>query len=435
MTIDKEELKTMLTEFKTNVEKAIVDKTKEVSDASTKDVNELKEKLATAEKALNDIKKATEKSFGLPGLESEKKSFSWSKYFTGLYKNHKSLKGDISTSEVKSYWDSEASFESRICKDYSAVDGSSGGFIIPPQIYQGDVVDTVYANTAIMKMPVMKFENLKTDMPIPIDKGNLSAYFVGENEAPTKTGSSFGLEWLRPKKIAVYVPVSERLMYATSNAIEMIVKGKMARDAAVKMSYGLTAGKGSEKEPKGILQYYNNFTGKKNLDTNGRRFSIDDLAAQKQALAAADELMDSSTYGTIMRPEVFWGMLRERNEFVASQAVAKQGLKVGSLLIDQTAIQSALKLSIESTTQIPKSSVGTSSTCSKVITGDWSKFAVGTFRDPIFKVSDQASDASGNSAFLNDQLFMLMIMEVDCVCTRPTSFCAFDGAETAEASW
>lgn len=435
MTIDKEEMKSMLSDFKVNVEKAIDEKTKAASDTSTKEISDLREKLTIAEKALDEIKEQNKKSFGLPGVEKEKEKFNWSKYFTGLFKNYKASIGELPTDEVKSFWDKEASFEGRVCKDYSAGDGSSGGFVVPPQIYQGDIIDTVYANTAVMKMPVMKFEGLKTDMPIPIDKGNLTAYHVGETEAPTKTGSSFGLEWLRPKKIGVYVRVSERLLYQTNNAIEMIVKQKMALDAAVKMSYGLTAGKGSDSEPKGISQYYSSMTGTKVLSTNGRRFSIDDIAAQKQALATANELRDSNTYGTIMRPEVFWGMLRERNEYVSSQAVSKQGLKVASLLIDQTAIQSALKVSIESTTQVPLSTSGTSATTSKVITGDWNKFAVATFRDPIFRISREATDAAGHSALLNDEVFMVMFLEYDCVCTRPTSFCGFDGAETVEANW
>lgn len=437
--MEKEELKTMLTEFRDGIVKTIETKTKEQTDTATKDIAELRGKLIEAEKALaavqEDIKK--NKSFGVPGLEEELKTrrFDWGKYFVGLAKNFRAQKGYIGADEAKSFWDGEASFERRVCKDYNAADGSSGGFIVPPQVYQGDVIDTVYANTAMLKLPIMKLIGLNSDMPIPTDKGNLTAYHVGETGAPTKTDSSFGLEWLRPKKIGVYTRVSNRLLEQTSSAIEMIVKNKMALDMSVELSRALTNGIGANKEGLGILGFYTKMTDTSNLGTNGRRFTIDDLADMKQSLAVANELKDTNTQGTIMHPAVFWGMLREKTEMYSGQVSRNGQPKVGQLLLDQTMIESALKLKIEATTQIPASTVGTSSTCSKVITGDWSKFVYASFRDPIFKVSDVASDAAGNSALLNDDLMMVMFLEYDCNCLRPTAFCGRDGAETLKSAW
>lgn len=446
MPIEKNELKSMLEEFKTGVENAITTKTSEFveqSDATKKEVLELKEKLAAAEKALEEIKEQSKKTFGLPGAEQEHKNWSWPKFITGLYKNYLANKGEISVDSAKNYWDTTASLEHRLCKDFSekyekdfnASDGSSGGFLVPPEIYQGDIIDTVYANTAVMKMPCMRFENLRADMPIPVDEGNLSAYHVGETEAPTKTSSSFGLKWLRPKKIGAYTRISNRLLYETNNSIEGIVKGKLALDSAVELSRGLTVGVGADSEPKGILENYLSFTGTKIIALNGRRWTIDDIAAQKMALAKANELRDTNTYGTIMRPGILWAMLRERTEMYSGQASGKRQPQLMKLLLDKSVIENALKLKIEDTTQIPLSTVGTSTSCSKVITGDWSKFAVGTFGVPRFKISDQASDASGRSALLNDEVFLVMFIEYDCVCTRPTSFCGFDGAETSEENW
>jgi HK97 family phage major capsid protein len=441
--MDLEKLKELLEAFKTDVKAMIDTKSKEQSDASGKEVLSLKEKLASAEKGLEEIKAAIKKPFGMPGVEQEKQKFSWAKFFVGLSNDFRVTKGHLDASAAKHFWDTVASFERTVCteysnqqsKDYNASDGSSGGFLVPPQIYQGDVIDVVYANTAILKMPVLKFTNLKGDMPIPVDNGHLTSYSLGETEAPTKSSATFKLEWLRPKKIGTYVRVSNRLLDQTNNAIEMIVKGKMALDASVELSRCLTNGKGADSEGKGILQFYSAMTGQKSISTNGKRFSIDDLASMKQALAVANELRDTNTYGTIMHPSALWGMLRETVEMYSSQTNGKGANKMGKLLLDKTVIQEALKLSIEDTTQIPMSTVGTSTTSSKVITGDWSKFVYASFRDPIFRVSDVASDASGRSALLNDELFMVMFLEYDCNCLRPAAFCGRDGAETAEASW
>lgn len=439
MTVTQEELKGMLEGFRDGIVKTIETKSKEQSDAANKEITDLRGKLTEAEKGLaalqEEIKK--NKSFGLPGVESEKKNFHWGKYFVGLAKNFKVQKGLADAGEARKFWDGEASFEQRVCKDYDATTGANGAFLVPPQIYQGDVIDTVYANTAIMKMPVLKFTGLNSDMPIPVDNGNLTAYSLGETEAPTKSAATFKLEWLRPKKIGVYVRVSNRLLDQTSNAIEMIVKNKMALDASVELSRCLTNGKGADSEGKGILQFYNQMTGTKNIGTNGARFTIDDLASMKQSLAVANELRDTNTNGTIMHPAVFWGMLRERTEMYSAQANKKGAPTLdGKLIISPADISSALSLQIQNTTQIPGTdSVGTSSTCSKVITGDWSKFCYASFRDPIFRVSDVASDASGRSALLNDELFMVMFLEYDCNCLRPSAFSGRGGAETNEALW
>lgn len=343
MSLEKEELKTMLEAFKTSVESAITTKTKESTDKTDKEVTELREKLVEAETALADIKKQMEKPFGLPGADLEKEKFNWNKFFVGQFKDLQANKGVISHAEANKFWEKEAGFEDRICKDYSSSSGETGSYLVPPQIYQGDVIDTVYANTAVMKMPVMKFTNLKSDIPIPVDNGHLTAYHVGETEAPTKSESSFGLKWLRPKKIGVYVRISNRLLYETSNAIEMIVKGKMALDAAVELSRGLTDGRGSDSEPMGIDRYYDQFTGIKNISANGRRWTIDDIAAQKQALAGANELRDTATYGTIMHPSVEWGMLREKTEMYTGQTSGKGQPILGKIILDKGIIENALR--------------------------------------------------------------------------------------------
>jgi len=215
----------------------------------------------------------------------------------------------------------------------------------------------------------------------------------------------------------------------------MIVKNKMALDASVELSRNLTVGTGSSSEGKGIMSFYNDMTGVANIGTNGARFSIDNLASMKQSLAVANELRDTNTNGAIMHPAVFWSMLRERTEMYTAQAKGK-GAPVldGRLLIDQSSIENALNMKIQSTTQVlATDTVGTKSTCSKVVVGDWSKFVFATFRDPIFRVSDVASDSSGRSALLNDELFMVMFLEYDCNCLRPSAFAGRGGALTVES--
>ena len=438
MDVTKEDLQGMLTGFRDDVAKTIEDKSKEQSDKASGEIAELHTKLADADSAIVKLQEEIKKnnSFGLPGLESEKQKWSWSRFYTGLAKDFRAQKGMGDNSDARKFWETEGSFEAAVLKDYNASDGSDGTFLVPPQIYQGDIIDTIYANTAIMQMPVMKLTGLKGDVPIPVDNGNLSAYHLSETEAPTKTSSSFKLEWLRPKKIGTYVRVSNRLLDQTNNAIESIVRQKMTLDTSVELSRGLTNGTGTDSEGLGILGSYAKMTGVSDIGANGRRFTIDDLASMKQSLAVANELRDTATNGTLLHPAVLWGMLREKTEMYNGQASRNGQPKFGKSLIDQTAIEKSLRLSIGATTQIPATDVvGSSSTCSKVITGDWSKFIYASFRDPIFRVSDVASDSTGRSALLNDEIFLVMFLEYDCNCVRPTAFSGRGGAMTTESEW
>lgn len=433
--MDVKELTKLLEKFKTDISGTIDSKIKEQNDSSNQEVVELKEKLSEVEKALEQIEKDKQKSFGLPGVEQEKSRWSWGKFFVGLANDFRVQKGMLDASAAKNFWDTEGSFECTVCKDFAADSGQTGSFIVPPQIYQGDIIDTVYANTAMLKMPVLRLTGLKGDLPIPVDNGNLSAYSVGETEAPTKTSSTFGLKKLTPKKLGVFTAVSNRLLDQTNNAIEMIVRNKMAMDAAVELSRCLTNGLGSDSEGKGLLRYYDEMTNTSNLGTNGRRFSIDDLADMLMSLDDANEYRDTNTYGALMHPSALWAMLREKVVMYSGQNQRNGAPKTQSLLISKQEIENAVGIQIEKTTQMPKGTVGSSATNTKVIVGDMSKFVYASFRNPIFRVSDVASDASGNSAFLKDQLFMVMFLEYDCLCLRSTAFTGRDGAETDKDNW
>jgi len=443
--LSQEKLESMLTSFRDDVTKAIDTRVKQESDVATKEVGELQKKLGEANAAIKELQESSKKSFGLAGLDGGvAKKFSWANYYRGLALNHDASKGRIESSVAKNYWDKEASFEATLCreygatvKDFNATDGSSGGFVVPPQVYQGDIIDTVYANTAVLQMPVLKLPNLRSDVPIPVDNGNLTAYSLGETEKPTKTSSSFKLEWLRPKKIGCFVKISKRLLYQTNDTIATLIKSKITNDMSVKLSAMLTNGKGADSEGKGIMQYVDDMTDYKTLSANGARFTIDHLASMKQSLAVVNELRDTPTYGAIMRPEVEWGMLRQKVEMYSGQST-KNGMNIlpASLILDKANIEGPLKMKIASTTQISATDTcGTTTTASKVVLGDWSKFVYASFRDPEFRMSDVAGDGSTGSALLDDELYMVMFLEYDCVCLRAAAFTARKGAQTAEASW
>jgi HK97 family phage major capsid protein len=173
------------------------------------------------------------------------------------------------------------------------------------------------------------------------------------------------------------------------------------------------------------------------IGTNGGRFRIDNAASMAQAIDVADELVQGGNFGYIMRPEVLGGMRRERIPQFTGQPLG-QGAPINpmAVLMSNEQLEQVLGYKVRTTTQLSAAiAKGTSSTCSKVIFGNWSQFYAGFWRGLEIRVSDVASDASGNSAMLKDQFYMVAFQEVDCNVGRATAFTILGDAETTETKW
>ena len=462
-TITLEQLEVSLTKMRDEISKQVPELVKAESTAANKEITALKTSLEDLDKGLKAVNEQIKKAgaFGMPGSETEKykgQTFSITKFARALFESAKMARGMLNAGHDP--W-SHASLEKDICKqymdqrqrdltdgqavikDYQATDGSEGGFLIPPEITQ-QIIDTVWPQMPIMNMPVMKIEGLRGELPVPSITAKAQGYHVGENGRPAKSEGALGLRWLRPKKVAAFSKQSQRLLYQTSGVSDKIISYLLSQGLAVEFNRGLTNGVGSNSEPKGLLQYTGMTTVSSPISnttlaigSNGGRFTIDNAAQLQSALAAADELRDTQTYGFLMRPEVLWGMKRERVQMY-SGASSKAGLPVNPLitLMSDDQIKNALGYPFKHTTQIPANTTkGTSSTCSTALFGDWSLFWTAFWRDLEFKVSDVAADGQGGSAFLDDQLYMVVFQEYDCQLMRETAFSKITDCETNENNW
>ena len=477
--MDPKELLKTLSEHKASFEATVEALKKEQSDAANKSIGEIKAEIEKLSVAIKELEKANSKPFGVPGLKEELKSgkikFSWMNMARAMYAEECKRFGGQALDKcleilgtVEKPWDTFAAQEKEMCiayakaqgqnfgeavskapgfgmgpngirRDMTAIDGSSGGFLIPPEVYMGEIIEPVYANTAMLKLPTMKLTGLRGDMPIPVDSQHLTGYWVGESKKPTKSDGAWQLQWLRPKKAGVFSKVSNRLLSFSNYDLGAEIKKKMTMDMSILLSAALTSGSGSDYTPRGLLADIASMTASTALGTNGARFSVTDLLYLKMALAAVNELRDTPTYGALMHPNAYFGMLTERVPTATSGMSTKNGipLQAGTFgLLDPIAVENAVKFKIEHTTQIPATNAkGTSTTCSTVVAGDFSKFCFATFRDPIFRVSDVAGDGSTGSAFLDDQLYLVMFLEVDSRMLRAAAFSYVNDAETKPSNW
>ena len=174
------------------------------------------------------------------------------------------------------------------------------------------------------------------------------------------------------------------------------------------------------------------------MTTGGGRFKIDDANLMIDDIESADEASTpGAKMGFLMHPRVKNGMKRERVQFYSGQA-ASAGMPIlpMNLLMTDKVLSDQLGQKIACTTLVPfNETVGTSTTCSRVTYGNWDLFWMGMWRDLIIKVSDVASDGSTGSAFLDDQIYIVLFQEFDTALMRETAMTQATGAETTKANW
>jgi HK97 family phage major capsid protein len=439
--MDFEKLKEQLESWKKNIEKAVQDKIAEQSTAANSEVVALKAKLEEINASLKSLKDQEEarKQLAIPGLKDNLKTnpFSWSKFaFAALSSSRGNNKAwDNAGYELEIIENYKKLWVPTVYKDAIAGDGTQGGYLIPEEV-TSEIIDMTIANMVIMQMGCTELRNLYGDLPIPKMTARNTGYWVGETEAPTESNVTFGEFTLRPKKAGVFTKYSKRLSYQTRGTADNLIKQMVSDSLALTLDAGFLSGTGTQSQPKGILTQ-TGMTTTANQATNGARFRVDKAAAMIQALDAANELRDGGNYGFIMRPEVLGGMRRERIPQFTGQPIGQgMPLSMTNVLMSNQQLEQQIGYKLRSTTQLSAAvTCGTSSTCSKVIFGNWKQMFLGFWRGMEIKVSDQASDASGNSSFLKDEFFMVAFQEVDSNVGRATAFTTVSDAETTESNW
>ncbi len=437
-------LKSQLEAFKVKLGEEIDTKIAEQSTAATEQVTLLKEQLESCEGVLAEMKEAAEKKAQLvvPGLDEElkKNPFSWSAFAFGAlavpkvgpdraWKNAGYEKEIIDAYEAKMR---PLILEN---KDNIAGDGTQGGYLIPEEV-TNELVGLTIANMPLMSMGVTLLDGLYGPLPIPRQTGRATGYWVGETEPPTESSTTFDEFTLRPKKGGAFSKFSRRLSYQTRGTADRIIKESIVDSLALLIEEGFISGSGSDGQPKGFLKQSGYTTGA-SLATNGARFRMDKAAALVQALDVANELKENGSYGFLMRPEVLGGMKRERIPQFTGQALGQgMPLSMSDVLMSKKQLEDVIGYMIGTTTLLSNTlTKGTSTSCSKVTFANWKQLFIGFWRGMEVRVSDQASDASGNSSFLKDQFYIVAFQEVDSNVGRATAFTIADDAETTESNW
>lgn len=444
MSVDMKKLEEKFTEQRDKIKTQINDLLKSQSEKTDGEITTLKTSLEELDNSIKEIQENVEKAAKahIPGLSDElkKQKFDFGAFCNAALKTSKGIQEEkawVGAEFEKEVLDEHAKTMGPLLgrKDMIAGDGTQGGYLIPEEV-TSELVGLTIAKMPILELGVTKLEGLFGDLPIPRQTGRPTGYWVGETEAPTESDATFNEFTLRPKKAGAFTKYSKRLAYQTKGTADSIIRESITDALALVVHEGLLQGTGSDSQPKGVL-IQTGYTTTPNQSTTAARFRIDKAASMIQAIDVANELVPNGNFGFIMRPEVIGGMRRERVPQFTGQPIGQgQPIAVADILMSNEMLEQRVGYAFKTTTQLSNTQTrGNSSSSSTVIFGNWKQFFVGFWRGMEIKVSDIASDASGNSAFLKDQFYIVAFQEIDSNVGRVSAFTIVEDAETNENLW
>lgn len=313
----------------------------------------------------------------------------------------------------------------------TATDGTQGGVLVPEEL------DDAVIPLALEAMPIMELgptvlRNLVGNVSIPKTTGRPTGYWVGENEAPTESETTFGEIKLDPKRVAGFTKVSQRLLRQAPGVAEPIIRQELANAIAIAMHAAIIRGSGSASQPRGIVNTPD-LTSTAAIGSNGGRFTADKAEEMLANIEEADYGGIGASMGMIMRPIVKSGMKRERIAQYSGDA-GGQYVFAPPMISNQT-LEEMVGFPIRNTTSLLANlTKGTSSTCSRAILGDWTQLLIAMWGGVEIAASDTTAYSTA-SAFLQKQVWLVINQEADIQVKQAKAFTVIADAEVTPANW
>lgn len=399
-----EEIKAMLKEYQENILKEF-NVTKE---PLLKEIEGLQLKIAEMEKKIASTK------ITLPGLEDEKRNFSFFKAIWGIRHNE---------------W-GDAGFEKEVLDEtrkkamggYGT--GAAGAYIVP-MIYVAELIEMLIAETVVMQMGATVLSALQgTPVYIPRQSAGATGYWVGESIAITASDLTLEQVSLTPKKVGALVKLSNSLIKLSNPSAEALVRRDIAQAIALKIDLAALRGLGSSYQPTGI-----NLTSSINtvaIGTNGGTLTFDHLINMEYELALDNAL--KGKLGFVFHPAIKRALLKTKTAQYSGDTGGTYVAPPANMgPSGEMQFQNWLGYPYKMTTQIPinlTKAEGTSLT--EVYFGNWQDLLIGQWGGMEIMASAETSDA-----FEKDQTWVRILQEVDIAVRHPESFCLINDASAA----
>jgi HK97 family phage major capsid protein len=360
-----------------------------------------------------------ERKFGtyasLPGIEDEADEFSFARAFRGIL-----------TGQWGKGFEKEVFRQAAEQKGMEAGNDYTGGYFVPVELLSAMAVELLYAQTVAIESGATLLSGLAPG-PVEIPKitGGTTAYWVGENAAPTESTPSTGMVTLNPKRLAAFTKVSKRLIRAAANGIEGMVRNDMMQQLALGLDLGLLRGAGSAGEPLGVVNTPGISTVA--LGTDGGEFDWDTALDMQTELGGDDALI--GRLGYVFQFFIKQRLKKQRIHMHTDEDTIGTPFPGSGVIATDQQVASMLGYPFKATTQLPSTLAKGSSgaRCGEVIFANWADLVVAQYGGMELSGSDVTGDSTGN-AFTQNQVWLMAQMEADGGVRRPASFCLVNDA-------
>jgi HK97 family phage major capsid protein len=170
--------------------------------------------------------------------------------------------------------------------------GTMGGFTVATDLVS--FVEMFRNRLALAQAGAQMLTGLQGMVAIPKQTGGATAYWVGENVAPTESQPVFGQLTMTPKTVGAYTDMSRRLIIQSSIDVENFVKTDLAKVLALAVDLAGLSGPGTGNQPSGILA--STSIGSSTAGAAGGAPTWAQVVALETAVAAANADVPSSAY-------------------------------------------------------------------------------------------------------------------------------------------
>ncbi len=130
---------------------------------------------------------------------------------------------------------------------------SAGGYAVGTDHLGSSFIELLRNKQIIQKLGASVLNGLVGNIQIPKQSGAATAYWVGENSAPTESALTLGQVAMSPKTVAAYTDISRKLLAQSVPSIEQMVKNDLANVLAIAIDSAALYGLGSANQPLGLF--------------------------------------------------------------------------------------------------------------------------------------------------------------------------------------
>ena len=139
-----------------------------------------------------------------------------------------------------------------VVKALAAGDLDAGGFMIKPEFAAG-IIEFLYNKTVVRRAGPQILPMNAGTLTLPKQTGSATAYYVGENQAITKSQPAGGQIVMTSKKLAALVPISNDLLrFDAGDQADRFVRNDLVRRIAVREDLAFLRGDGTQNTPRGL---------------------------------------------------------------------------------------------------------------------------------------------------------------------------------------